>query len=241
MRRLSAAATSLLLLAHATAASEPIPAAPGDYVALPWPGSNEASADERGWSTVLRDSIVYDNTRHIIAGWFYSPQPQAADDLHLTAGGLMTAFVVGYYSEAQGFQTHMTVTFYENVSNDRGVGKLVAGPYTATNLPLGPRLRRFNLPDSLHAFVGSELWCSVQFNTFDAGVIFSDPPTTGSSHDLFYDFGTGQTGRLNNVPANFVLLLEVDTTRVAVEHVTWSAIKELYRSARSPTPVRGRH
>jgi hypothetical protein len=222
-------ASAVLLIVSVSLAQEPIQHRP-DFGAGDW------SEPIEGLHAALRDSIVYDNSRHLIVGPFFTPQPEAGDDLHLVAGGLLTAFIVGYYN-VSGAAT-MTVTFYDNAA-DAGVGALVAGPYVARNLPPDFHVRRFQLPDSVQAFIGTELWCAIRFDTQNAGVVFSDPPSVGNSHDLFWDFGSSQTAQIQGVPANFFIMLEVDTTALAVEERTWSAVKALYRSsaaAHAPTP-----
>ncbi|UCE02709.1 MAG: hypothetical protein JSW67_00425 [Candidatus Latescibacterota bacterium] len=229
MRKICMTALAVLLSVSASRAQERLQHRP-DFAAGDW---SHAGAELHA---ALRDSIVYDNSRHLIVGPFFTPQPEAGDDLHLIAGGLLTAFIVGYYN-VSGAAT-MTVTFYENTA-DAGVGAPVAGPYVARSLPPNFHVRRFQLPDSMQAFIGTDLWCAIRFDTPNAGVVFSHPPSVGTSHDLFWDFGSAQTAQIQGVPANFFIMLEVDTAAVAVEERTWSAIKALYRTSaanRAPTP-----
>jgi hypothetical protein len=127
---------------------------------------------------------------------FYLPQTQTGvaygDDLHLTAGGWMDGFTFAYFDPPGGTAlTQVDVLFYENDPNNSDFpggdpGSTLLGSYMVTDLP-GDGAYEFTVDVSGNPLLlPDDIWVEFDFSDSpEAGLVLYDPPTVGSSADLF--------------------------------------------------------
>ena len=156
---------------------------------------------------------------------YYPTSAIVADDLHTTATGPIEicAYDIGYYSPTG--PTDITVTFYDDDAGDNFAGPVVAGPFLTPGAPGGLNFVHIEVPGGT---INPDVWMGVQFSNASAGLILSDPPTVGSSHNYWlqippgalFGFSDGQIG-------NFWLGLYASP---AVQNVssTWGQMKAIY-------------
>lgn len=166
--------------------------------------------------------VIYDNTAFISTSTYYNQQNnEILDDLHGVSSGAISSITIAYFAPAG--PTNATLTVYGNDAVDTGIGAVVAGPFVANGLPAGANVVTITVPGG--APVGPDMWLGVSFSGLDDGLIVADPPVIGSSHDYFFNAGTGQLLFFNGNPvANFGMAIETDVM-VPVEAKTWSGIK----------------
>jgi hypothetical protein len=127
-----------------------------------------------------RAEVVYDNT----LSWTFSngvlSGAEWADDVHLTAGGMMSSFTFGYISNGS---SQATVRFYVNdAANSQ---KPVAGTHfyaKTVGIPGGGSSGLMTVTVSPPVPVGQDLWMSIQFNAGSGAIQLHNPPVIGSSN-----------------------------------------------------------
>jgi hypothetical protein len=154
------------------------------------------------------------------------PYVEYADDCHMTTGGALCSFTIGYY-EPDGPTVDFTITIHANDATDGFFGDVVAGPYTFPGLPGGFNELTLIPPDN--PIIPKDVWFSVTAAPLTAGlVIAGGPPTVGSSHDLFLDVSAlGLVNFFGAQLANFMIRLDVDSS-VPTQEATWGKVKALY-------------
>jgi hypothetical protein len=163
---------------------EPVPI--GDVAFNYWGGGNDRGS-----------TVVYSNLEQSTdPNEFYLPQTETGvpygDDLHLTAAGWMDAFTFAYYDPEGGTAlSQVDVLFYENDPENSDFpggdpGSLLLGSYTVMDLP-GDGAHVFSVDVSANPLLLPEdIWIEFDFsNSPEAGLVLYDPPTVGSSDDLF--------------------------------------------------------
>jgi len=153
------------------------------------------------------------------------PYTEYADDCHMTTGGALCSFTIGYFEPA-GPTVDFTITIYANDASDSDLGDVVAGPYTFPGLPAGLNVLTLIPPDN--PIIPKDVWFSVTATPQTAGlVIAGGPPTVGSSHDLFLDVSALGLVFFGGSPlANFMVRLDVDSS-VPTHETTWGQGKAL--------------
>jgi hypothetical protein len=131
---------------------------------------------------------VYSNTTHS-TGYYYAPGAlkEVLDDLHLA--GLPPFQLCGFdlrYFKPSPEPVSVRVTFYANDPADGVPGPIQAGPYYFSGLPSGSQQLHFDVPGGM--VLGPDVWMGVAFFAEDAGLVIAQPPTVGSSHDVFYQY-----------------------------------------------------
>ena len=174
--------------------------------------------------------LTYDNTTNL-TGYFYAPGAgvEVADDLHMISGGHLCGADFVYYKSTTG-TTVATLTFYENDATDTTFGPVLAGPYVISDLPNGFNSIHVNLaPGTGPPTLGADIWLGVAFSTAGTGLVMSDPPSMGSSDDLFMETPPGMEYYFGGDPvASFGLAVYADIATPA-KGSTWGRIKTLYR------------
>jgi hypothetical protein len=95
-------------------------------------------------------------------------------------------------------------------------------------MPTGTNIIHF-VPEPGRVVLPADVWMGVSFTTLNAGLMIYDPPTVGTSHDLFYLDPPGELYWFGGSPhANFCLQVQC-TEASAVESSTWGTIKAMYR------------
>ncbi|MBU0616246.1 MAG: hypothetical protein KKI02_00870 [Planctomycetes bacterium] len=169
--------------------------------ALAWPPKPVPIADVTfhywGGGTDRGSNVVYSNLEQSTdPNDFYLPQTESevpyGDDLHLTAAGWMDGFTFAYYDPAGGTAlSQVDVLFYENDPNNSDFpggdpGSTLLGSYTVTDLP-GNGVHIFAVDVSADPLsLPEDIWIEFDFSDSpEAGLVLYDPPTVGSSADLF--------------------------------------------------------
>ena len=169
--------------------------------ALAWPPMPRPIGDVtfHYWGEVhgRGSTVVYSNLEQSTdPNEFYLPQSEAGvpygDDLHLTAGGWMDGFTFAYYDPAGGAAlSQVDVLFYENDPNNSDFpggdpNSTLLGSYTVTDLPGdGAHIFAVDVSDSPLS-LPEDIWVEFDFSDSpEAGLVLYDPPTVGSSADLF--------------------------------------------------------
>lgn len=150
-----------------------------------------------------------------------------ADDCHLTAGGALCSFTIGYY-EPEDVTVDFTITIHANAPDDGTFGAILAGPYTFPGLPAGFNQLTLIPPDN--PTLPKDVWFSVTATPLSAGLVISGgPPTVGASHDYLLDVPALSLFFYDGDPvANFMISIEVEPT-VPTEAVSWGKVKSLYQ------------
>jgi hypothetical protein len=202
------AATTLASLAWAQA---PRPVPIGD-VAFEGQGNCDSRAD----------TFVYLNLSNPTPPEpYYVPYSEAGaaygDDAHLTSGGPLSMLSFWYYDPAGGpALTQVTVSFYENDANNTNFpggnpSPALLGAYTITGLPGdGAHLVMYAVTPPIT--LPRDVWVEFDFsNSTEAGLILYNPPTIGTSQDLFYVHGVSKFVFGYPYVANFGLGLAINT------------------------------
>jgi hypothetical protein len=199
--------------------------------AHPWGDASTQSGGTLVYEALTAGSIfVPTNSASPVDGL---PYGEYADDCHLTMGGALQCFTIGYF-EPSAPNVDVTVTLYGNDASDGNLLAAVAGPYVFTGLPGGFNVVTLTPPDT--PTIPVDVWFAVSFTPDTAGLVNSPAPspTTGVSHDIFLDTGlTPPPGLVffgGDPLANFMISIEIVDETVGVEQSSWSAIKTLFRS-----------
>ena len=199
--------------------------------AHPWGGSSTQGGGVVVYEALTAGSIfVPSNATSPVDGL---PYIEYADDCHLTMGGMLKCFTIGYF-EPTVSTVDVTITLYGNDATDGSLLAPVAGPYVFTGLPGGFNVVTLTPPDS--PVVPVDVWFAVSFTPDTAGLVNAPPPspTVGVSHDIYLDTGLTPPAGLvffgGDPLANFMISIEVEQETVGVEQESWSRIKSLYGS-----------
>ncbi|MEP0767278.1 MAG: PEP-CTERM sorting domain-containing protein [Fimbriimonadia bacterium] len=151
-----------------------------------------------GVSAAYGPVTAYDNTT-TSTGFYYtggSAQRWPADDLHMTQSGLVNGFTFIYYDPAGGTAlTRVPVQFWANDPADGTFGPSLQS-LVVTGLPGdGGWIITVDLSGSGFEFSApADIWMGIDFFASDspgqAGWSIYNPPTVGSSHDVFLDVDT---------------------------------------------------
>lgn len=141
--------------------------------------------------------VVYSNLEQSTdPNEFYLPQSETGvaygDDLHLTAEGWMDGFTFVYYDPEGGTAlSQVDVLIYENDPNNSDFpggdpGSTLLGTFNVTDLP-GDGAHIVAVDVSANPLlVPQDIWIEFDFaDSVEAGLVLFDPPTVGSSVDLF--------------------------------------------------------
>lgn len=142
-------------------------------------------------------TVVYSNLEQSTdPNEFYLPQSEAGvpygDDLHLAAAGWMDGFTFVYYDPpGEAALSQVDVLFYENDPNNSDFpggdpGSPLLGSYTVTDLPGdGAHIVAVDV-SATPLSLPEDIWIEFDFaDSVEAGLVLFDPPTVGSSADLF--------------------------------------------------------
>lgn len=214
---------SLLLLSANMAAADISPIAR----VIPAPLQGTVLQASQG-TAPANGTLVFSNTSYN-SGWYTSSPGtnSALDDLHMTAGGVLSGFDFGYNKTTAG-TAGATITFYANDANNTAPSVVVAGPYAVTGLPSGTNAWHVDVTDA--KVIGKDVWMGVAFTTTSTGHLVYSPPTIGTSADFWYQFAptAGYNTFGGNPKANFYCgVYTVGATPVAP--ATWGGIKSLFR------------
>ena len=136
-----------------------------------------------GPSAAYGPDIVYSNTT--IPLGYYFPRADYGDDLKLTHAGLVNGFQFAYFDPTGGTALSSVFVWFNNLYD----GSYITG-YTVSGLPgdgawiISVDLSggfEFNSPDWILMSIGF-----YSSNSPEAGWLLYDPPSIGSSQDLFY-------------------------------------------------------
>jgi hypothetical protein len=154
-----------------------------------------------------RQTPIYANVT--TASGYYFPAGggiEVADDLHMISAGSMVQFVFGYYDPV-GADTSATVSFYTNDPADSTLPPTgLITSYNVTGLP-GAGAWLLTVPVSAQA-LPQDVWMGVTFQTGNPGLLMYNPPTVGSSHDIFAMLG-GLYWFGGNPVANFAMEVDI--------------------------------
>lgn len=172
------------------------------------------SIDGRG------DTVVYSNLETAISPQLYYVPASAAgaaygDDLHLTTEGALSLLTFAYYDPEGGTAlTRAMVSFYENDPADTNFpggnpAAALIDSVLVMDLPGdGAHIVEFPLPETIA--LPQDVWMEVAFlDSPEAGLVLYNPPTVGSSHDLFYVNGVDKFVFGYPYVANFGLALAI--------------------------------
>lgn len=124
-----------------------------------------------------------------------------ADDVHRTTSLPLGEITFAYYTP--GAAPDVTMYIYENIGDFTLPAPLIASYALGTLTGSGAWIYTIALPSPLAA--PADLWIGFSFSTADAGLLIFDPPTVGTSHDLFMLNNAGVYWFGGNPPANFYL------------------------------------
>lgn len=124
-----------------------------------------------------------------------------ADDVHRTTSLPLGAITFAYYAPTAA--PDVTMYIYENIGDFTLPAPLIASYSLGTLAGSGAWIYTVALPSPLTA--SADLWIGFSFSAGDAGLLIFDPPTIGTSHDLFMLNNTGVYWFGGNPRANFYL------------------------------------
>ncbi len=134
---------------------------------------------------------LYDNNNISTGFYYYDPPNYAADDLHMTAGGIINGFSFGYYDPpTDGAVTSAVISFWNNdPADDPPTGPIRT--FTVGVPANGAYIVTVDLSGGFEFTAPKDIWMSVQWPGSDAGWLIFGPPSVGATHDLFYRFPGG--------------------------------------------------
>ena len=142
---------------------------------------------------------------------FYEAGAAYGDDLHLVQGGFLSKIAYAYYDPDGGTAlSEVTVSIYENDANNTNFpggdpSPALIGSFTITGLP-GDGLHLLTYDEMTPLELPEHIWMEFDFsNSSEAGLVLYNPPTVGSSQDLFYVHGVDRYVLGHPYVANFGL------------------------------------
>lgn len=144
----------------------------------------------------------YSNTT-TFTGYYYAGGAGTivADDVHRTTSLPITQISFGYYAPTTA--PNVTLYIYDNIGDFNLPAPLIASYGLGTLNGSGAWIYTISLPTPLTA--PQNLWIGFSFSAADAGLLIFDPPTVGTSHDLFMRDNIGVYYFGGNPTANFYL------------------------------------
>lgn len=124
-----------------------------------------------------------------------------ADDVHRTSSLPIGQVTFAYYAPTDA--PDVTLYIYENIGDFTLPAPLIASYGLGTLNGSGAWIYTITLPAPLTA--PADLWIGFSFSAADAGLLIFDPPTVGTSHDLFTRNNGGPYWFGGNPVANFYL------------------------------------
>jgi len=124
-----------------------------------------------------------------------------ADDVHRTTSLPIRQISFAYYAPSAAPDVSMYI--YENIGDFTLPAPLIASYNLGTLSGSGAWVYTITLSTPLTA--PADLWIGFSFSTADAGLLIFDPPTIGTSHDLFTINNAGPYWFGGNPVANFYL------------------------------------
>ncbi|HKQ57383.1 MAG TPA: hypothetical protein VJY35_05910 [Candidatus Eisenbacteria bacterium] len=172
-------------------------------------------------------TLVYSNYEGVSPGAYVAGAgKEVIDDLHLAATGILCGFGFTYIT-GSGTPFDVITTFYANDGPFGGPGTVIGGPFLSS-VPGGSGTLTSETPGAA-VTIGPDLWMGVQFLAEGMGLFLNNPPSIGSSADLFYQRPEEAFMNFGGSPvANFMLRVEVDTP-TPVRPATWGSLKTIYR------------
>jgi hypothetical protein len=171
-------------------------------------------------------TLVYSNFEGNSPGAYVAGAgKEVIDDLHLDGTGVLCGFSYSYVNG--GSTLDAMVMFYANDGPFGGPGTVIAGPFLSA-IPGGAGTLTSEIPNP-SVTIGPDIWMGVWFPADGMGLFLNDPPSIGSSADVFYQ--RPEEGFMNfggSPVANFFLRVEVDTPTPA-RPATWGSLKTIYR------------
>ena len=151
---------------------------------------------------------------------------EVADDLHtiLLEPEALCAVDIGYYSPSG--PTDILVSFYDNNAADDPPVALTAGPFVVPGAPGGIQAVHVEFPLGI---VTPNTWMGVTFTNASAGLLVSQFPTVGTSHDYHYETPPGGYFFLGGNPIANYWLGVYTSPAVQTENATWGQVKAIYR------------
>ena len=173
-------------------------------------------------------TLVYSNYAGPATGYYAAGAGrEVIDDLHLVATGDLCGFGFTYIN-GSGRPTDIVVTFYANDGPLGSPGTVVGGPFSFPAQPGPGGELSAALPNVITA-IGPDIWMGASFSTDTTGLVFTNPPSIGSSADVYYQRPEEGFFTFGGDPvANFRLSVEVDTP-TPVRPTTWGTLKTIYR------------
>lgn len=104
-----------------------------------------------------------------------------ADDIHMTRGGIVDQFQVGF--DANG-ATQLTIRIYDNNASDTFYPGQNSTQIWFQHFVIDPNFSGVLPLDIAPTYLDPDLWFSVDFDHFSAAMWLYDPPETGDSHDV---------------------------------------------------------
>ncbi|MGC8783834.1 MAG: PEP-CTERM sorting domain-containing protein [Armatimonadota bacterium] len=144
----------------------------------------------------------YSNTT-TFTGYYFAGGVGAivADDVHRITSLPIAQISFGYY--APTLAPDVTMYVYNNVGDFNLPAPLIASYSLGTLNGSGAWIYTISLPTPLSA--PADLWIGFSFSVADAGLLIYNPPTVGTSHDLFTINNGGPYWFGGNPVANFYL------------------------------------
>ena len=217
-------ASAALLVTVAAAGAEPI-----SVPASPYAGGAEHFVVS-AHSPARECMITYSDISNASGYGFAPPSLDATvmDDLHMTSGGWLCSFDVGY-NNGTSAPVDVTVTFYETDDEDAPPTAVVGGPFLLEDMPTGVNIVHVEVEPGV-AELPAHVWMAVSFSLSNVTLLIYDPPTVGTSHDWFYLIPPGGYYWFGGSPtANFCMQVECDVSSGVDSSATWGTIKALYR------------
>lgn len=110
------------------------------------------------------------------------------DDLFMTQGGELESFKFSYYVPATApAVTEAVIRFYEQDPNTGEVGALIALYDIYSGLP-GNGGWIINQAVDPGTILPADVWMTVQFDVANCGQLLFNPPTIGTSYDVFAEY-----------------------------------------------------
>ena len=164
-----------------------------------------------------------------------------AEDVHLTTGGDLRRLMFGYFMNLGVPGAKATLWVFESDAEDtKAPADPVLGPIEfnliGSDVVYTRQVINFNTNP---VRVGRDLWIAVAFNHDNPGfVVVEGDAQVGNTHNIYYNLSTQQTSQLPQPYAsNWVVEIRVDPVPTAVEALTWSEIKALFRSSGGTRPT----
>jgi hypothetical protein len=147
-----------------------------------------------------------------------------ADDVHAIGSGPLLGFQL-FFQGSPTDSFDVTVAIYSWSGDAVPPGPAIVGPYTFKVSPfaIGAGIGFVSGP-----VVGPDMWLAISFSDPTMGLWLHDPPSIGTSHDLFWNFATNSDLTFPSGPvANAVCYVTVDVP-TPVEPTTWGKIKKQF-------------